>query len=103
MNGYRKIFRYIAANTHPGHDTISTFRRRFLPQLGGLFVQILEVAHGMELLKLGRVSLDGTKVKANASKHSALICGHANRLEAQLKAEVDALLRLRMRRRYRMA
>jgi len=87
-------FRYIAANTYPDHDTIATFRRRFLPRLSGLFVQILEVAHGMEMVKLGRVSLDGTKIKANASKHSALSWGHANRLEKQLKAEVDELMRL---------
>jgi len=87
-------FRYIAANTYPDHDTINAFRRRFLPLLSGLFVQILEVAHGMELVKLGRVSLDGTKLKANASRHSALSWGHANRLEKQLKAEVDELMRL---------
>jgi len=87
-------FRYIAANTYPDHDTIATFRRRFLPLLGGLFVQILEVAHGMELVKLGRVSLDGTKMKANASKHSSLSWGHASRLEKQLKAEVDELMRM---------
>lgn len=87
-------FRFIAANTYPDHDTIAAFRRRFLSLLGGLFVQILEVAHGMKLVKLGRVSLDGTKVKANASKHSALSWGHANRLEKQLKAEVDELMRL---------
>ncbi len=87
-------FRFIAANTHPDHDTIATFRRRFLSLLSGLFVQILEVAHGMEMVKLGRVSLDGTKVKANASRHSALSWGHANRLEEQLQAEVDELMRL---------
>jgi len=87
-------FRYIAANTYPDHDTINAFRRRFLPLLSGLFVQILEVAHGMKLVKLGRVSLDGTKLKANASRHSALSWGHANRLEKQLKAEVDELMRL---------
>ena len=87
-------FRFIAANTHPDHDTIATFRRRFLPQLNGLFIQILEVAHGMEMVKLGRVSLDGTKMKANASRHSALSWGHANRLEKQLKTEVDELMRL---------
>ncbi|MDQ6960419.1 MAG: transposase, partial [Mariprofundaceae bacterium] len=87
-------FRFIAANTYPDHDTIATFRRRFLKQLSGLFVQILEVAHGMELVKLGRVSLDGTKMKANASKHSALSWGHANRLEKQLRREVDELMRL---------
>jgi len=87
-------FRYIAANTYPDHDTINAFRRRFLPLLSSLFVQILEVAHGMELVKLGRVSLDGTKLKANASRHSALSWGHANRLEQQLQREVDELMRL---------
>jgi len=87
-------FRFIAANTYPDHDTIATFRRRFLSLLSGLFVQILEVAHGMEMVKLGRVSLDGTKIKANASRHSALSWGHANRIEKQLKAEVDELMRL---------
>lgn len=87
-------FRFIAANTHPDHDTIAAFRKRFLPQLKGLFVQILQVARALKLLKVGNVSLDGTKVKANASKHRALSYGHANRIEAQLKAEVEQLLRL---------
>lgn len=86
-------FRYIAANTHPDHDTIATFRRRFLPELNKLFVQILEIAHGMGLLKLGSVSLDGTKVKANASRHSALSYEYALKLEEQLKAEVAELLK----------
>ena len=87
-------FRFIAANTHPDHDTIAAFRKRFLPQLKGLFVQILQVARALKLLKVGNVSLDGTKVKANASKHRALSYGHANRIEAHLKAEVEQLLRL---------
>ncbi len=87
-------FRFIAANTHPDHDTIAAFRKRFLPQLKGLFVQILQVARALKLLKVGNVSLDGTKVKANASKHRALSYGHANRIEAQLQAEVEQLLRL---------
>jgi len=65
-------FRFIAANQHPDHSTIADFRKRFLPQLGALFVQILAIAHEMGLLKLGTISLDGTKVKANASKHKAL-------------------------------
>jgi transposase len=65
-------FRYIAANSHPDHDTIATFRRRFLPQLNKLFAQILLIAHQMNVLKLGSVSLDGSKVKANASKYKAL-------------------------------
>jgi len=87
-------FRFIAANTHPDHDTIAAFRKRFLPQLKGLFVQILQVAGALKLLKVGNVSLDGTKVKANASRHRALSYGHANRIEAQLQAEVEQLLRL---------
>lgn len=85
-------FRYIAANTHPDHDTIATFRKRFLPQIEDLFVQILMFAQEMGVLKVGKVSLDGTKVKANASKHKALSYGHIKKLEAQLKAEVQTLL-----------
>ncbi len=86
-------FRYIAANDHPDHDTIASFRKRFLPQLGPLFVQILLIAQQMGCLKLGKVSLDGTKIKANASKHRALSWKYACQLEAQLKAEVADLLR----------
>jgi transposase len=86
-------FRYIAANNHPDHDTIASFRKRFLPELSSLFVQILLIAQQMGCLKLGKVSLDGTKVKANASKHRALSWKHANHLEEQLKAEVAELLR----------
>jgi len=86
-------FRFIAANSHPDHDTIASFRRRFLPELKGLFVKILMIAHEMDVLKLGAVSLDGTKVKANASKHRALSYEHANKLEAQLNAEVADLLK----------
>jgi len=86
-------FRYIAANDHPDHDTIATFRKRFLPDLSSLFTQILLMAHEMGVLKLGKVSLDGTKIKANASKHRALSWKHACKIEAQLKAEVEELLR----------
>lgn len=93
-NTYDSVaFRYVAANTHPDHDTISTFRRRFLPELNKLFVQILQIAHAMNVLKLGAVSLDGTKVKANASKHKALSYEHACKLEKQLKEEVAELMR----------
>jgi transposase len=87
-------FRYIAAGTHPDHDTLATFRRRFLDELAGLFVQVLELAKEMKLLKLGTVCLDGTKVHANASRHSALSYGHIETLEVQLKAEVQELLAL---------
>lgn len=86
-------FRYIAANDHPDHDTIANFRKRFLPELPSLFVQILLVAQQMGILKMGKVSLDGTKIKANASKHRALSWQYACKLEAQLKAEVQDLLR----------
>ena len=86
-------FRFIAANTHPDHDTIAVFRKRFLRELKPLFVQILLIAGQAGVLKMGTVSLDGTKVKANASKHKALSYAHANKLEEQLKAEVAELLR----------
>jgi transposase len=87
-------FRFISANTHPDHDTIATFRKRFINQLKPFFVEILMLAREMGLLKLGKVSLDGTKVKANASRHHALSWNHANKLEEQLKAEVDEIIRL---------
>lgn len=86
-------FRYIAANSHPDHDTIAAFRRRFLPELTKIFVWILEIASQMKVLKLGTVSLDGTKIKANASKHKAFSYDHACKLEQQLKAEVAELLK----------
>jgi len=85
-------FRFIAANGHPDHDTIATFRRRFLPDIAKLFVQVLLLAREMGLLKLGTVGLDGTKVHANASRHSALSYERAGKIEAQLKAEVADLL-----------
>jgi len=85
-------FRYLAAGLHPDHDTLATFRRRFLDELAGVFVQVLELAREMKLLKLGTVSLDGTKIHANASRHSALSHGHIEKLEGQLKAEVQDLL-----------
>ena len=86
-------FRYVAVNTHPDHDTIASFRKRFLKELKALFTQILLVAHEMGLMKLGSVSLDGTKIKANASKHHALSWEHACTLEKQLKGEIEELLR----------
>jgi len=86
-------FRYIAANTHPDHDTIATFRKRFLPHLTALFIEILKIGHQLGVLKLGTVSLDGSKVKANASRHKALSYGYASKLEAQLEAEVAELMR----------
>lgn len=86
--------RFIAANTQPDHDSIATFRRRFLPQIEALFVQVLMLAREMKCLKLGTIALDGTKIAANASKHSALSWEHAKRIEAQLRQEVQLLLKL---------
>lgn len=86
-------FRFITGDTHPDHDTIAAFRKRFLPELEGLFVQILVVAKVMGVFKLGKVSLDGTKIKANAGKHKAMSWGYANKLEEQLRREVQELLR----------
>ena len=87
-------FRFIAANTQPDHDSIATFRRRFLVQIEALFVQVLMLAREMKCLKLGHIALDGTKIAANASKHKALSWEHANRIEAQLRKEVQMLLKL---------
>ena len=85
-------FRYIAANTQPDHDSLCTFRKRFLKEIEALFVQVLCIARQMKLLKLGAIALDGTKLHANASRHSALSYGHAQKIEAQLEAEVKQLL-----------
>ena len=76
-------FRFIAANQHPDHDTIATFRRRFLKQIETLFVQVLDVAREMGVLQMGTVALDGTKIHANASRHSALSYEHASKIETQ--------------------
>ena len=85
-------FRFISANTHPDHDTIANFRKRFLNELSELFVQILSIAQEMGILKVGKVSLDGTKIKASASKHKALSYAHATKLQKQLEDEVKMLL-----------
>ena len=85
-------FRFIAANDHPDHDTLATFRRRFLPRIEALFVEVLKLAREMGVLQMGTVALDGTKIHANASRHSALSYEHAGKIEAQLKAEVADLL-----------
>lgn len=81
-------FRYIAANDHPDHDTIASFRKRFLPELSALFVQVLLIAQQMGCLKLGKVSLDGTKIKANASRHRAL---YAKRNNNQIQKKIYTL------------
>ena len=70
-------FRFIAANDHPDHDTIAVFRKRFLEQIQTLFIQVLGVAREMGVQQMGTVALDGTKIHANASRHSALSYEHA--------------------------
>ena len=85
-------FRFIAANDHPDHDTIATFRRRFLKDIEKLFVEVLQLAREMGVLKMGTIGLDGTKIHANASRPSALSYEHAGKIEEQLKAEVADLL-----------
>ena len=85
-------FRFVAANQHPDHDTIAAFRKRFLKEIEALFVKVLLLAREMGLLKMGTVALDGTKVHASASRHSALSYEHAGKIEAQLKAEVAELM-----------
>jgi len=87
-------FRYIACNRHPDHDTLATFRKRFGQEFQSAFVQVLEVARENQFSRFGTVSLDGTKIHANASRHSALSYGHAEKIEGHLKAEVRELLAL---------
>ena len=84
--------RYIASNLHPDHDTIASFRNRMKDALNKIFLKILIIAREMGILKLGTVSLDGIKMKANASKHKALSYEHACKLEEQLKGEIEQLL-----------
>lgn len=86
-------FRVLAANNHPDHDTIAHFRKRHLRELAGIFLQVLKLAQAMGLVKLGHVALDGTKIKANASKHKAMSYTRLVEAEAKLKGEVDALLK----------
>jgi len=85
-------FRFVAANDHPDHDTIATFRRRFLKDIEKLFVEAPKLAREMGVLKMGVIALDGTKIHANASRHSALSHEHAGKIETQLKGEVADLL-----------
>jgi transposase len=87
-------FRFIAANDHPDHDTIATFRRRFLGEIEKLFVAVLVLAREAGLVKLGTVALVGTKVHAIASRHSALSYDHSKKIDAQLATEVAELMAL---------
>ena len=85
-------FRFLSGDQHPDHATIAEFRKRHLEALSGLFTQALLLCSAAGLVKLGHVSIDGTKIKANASKHKAMSYQHMNETEARLKQEIDALL-----------
>lgn len=87
-------FRFIAGGLHPDHDTIANFRKTFLPQIAGLFAQVLVVARKMGLLNLGNISLDGSKIHADASKSKAVSYKRLLELETQLRQEVEELLAL---------
>lgn len=90
---YRDVaFRVLAGDQHPDHDSLAEFRKRHLPALAGLFVQGLRLCQAAGLVKLGHVALDGTKVKANASKHKAMSYARMEETERRLEAEVQALL-----------
>jgi len=87
-------FRYIAGGLHPDHDTIAHFRKTFLPEIADLFVQVLLIAKEAGLLKLGQISLDGSKIHADASKSKAVSYKRLLQLERRLQAEVEELLAL---------
>jgi len=87
-------FRFIAGGLHPDHSTIAWFRKQFLPEIIVIFAQVLLIAHEMGYLKLGNISLDGSKVHADASKSKAVSYGRLLKLEEQLRREVEELLAL---------
>ena len=86
-------YRVLSADQHPDHDSIAEFRKRHLKVLSGLFLQVLRLCRRAGLVKLGHVALDGTKVKANASKHKAMSYDRMGKAEAELEKEIGELLR----------
>src|SRR5499426_2457441 len=101
MNSSRKIeqatyrdvaFRVLAGDQHPDHDSIAAFRQRHLTALAALFGQVLELCQTAGLVKLGHVALDGTKIKANASKHKAMSYGRMEQDQEALEKQVAELL-----------
>ena len=86
-------FRFLSADEHPDHSTLAEFRKRHLQALAGLFMQALQLCAKAGLVKLGHVAIDGTKIKANASKHKAMSYGRMNETEQRLKQEIEALLK----------
>jgi transposase len=87
-------FRFLTGGWHPDHDTIANFRKTFLPEITDLFAQVLVVAHELGVLKLGNISIDGSKVHADASKSHAVSYGRLLQLEQRLRTEVEELLAL---------
>jgi transposase len=85
-------FRMLGAGSFPSHRTICDFRLRHLPELKGLFVEVVLLARELGLVKLGTIALDGTKIKANASKHKAMSYGRMKEQEQKLKQEIEVLL-----------
>jgi len=85
-------FRVLSCDTHPDHSRISDFRKRHLPVISRLFIQVLELCKEVGLVKLGRVAFDGSKIKANASRHKAMSYDRMLKKESELQAEVDRLL-----------
>ena len=90
---YRDIgVRYVAANCHPDHDTICTFRRSNFEAVAEAFLQVLLLAKELQLLRVGTVSVDGTKVDANANKRNSIRYDRAGALREQLRVEIEGLL-----------
>jgi transposase len=87
-------FRFIAGDLHPDHDTLATFRRTFLEEVKDLFVQVLLLAQQAGVFQIGNISLDGSKVHADASKHHAVSWKRLQELETHLRAEVEERLAL---------
>jgi transposase len=87
-------FRFLAGGWHPDHDTIANFRKTFLPEIGELFAQVLVIARELGILNLGTISVDGSKIHADASKSHAVSYGRLLQLEKSLRAEVEELLAL---------
>jgi transposase len=84
--------RFVAANRRPDHDTICTFRRANGAAIEDCFVKVLELARALKLLQVGMVSVDGTKIDANANKHKSVRYDRANELRAQLRLEITGLM-----------
>jgi transposase len=87
-------FRFLAGGWHPDHDTIANFRKTFLPEITNLFAQVLVIAHELGVVKLGTISVDGSKVHADASKSHAVSYGRLLQMERRLSAEVEELIAL---------